>query len=464
MDDGQLTRGFTGRHRSPLMRRLAAMAAPIAADAGAVIDDEQMLDVARAVWVAFSHDDAVGGLTKAEIAGRIGGACPAAALEGRLGVFERLGLLRPILDKKHQQRYVLAPAGLAGMPIVDRFSKRGGVEELLALLDRTAGALERHEADAPAVGAALESCRAAMFAVFANELTRLVANAPLSELLSERRFHDDSGFIRRVADLQRLVTDQFPQLDPGAYTLLLEAQRYVSTVEDMLARVLDEGGDVSNFSLLDAEEYLDAARTATVEDFAAVAADLVFDPALPWVDAGAVIDAVGSYRPRRATRTRPPEPPAASDEDRSTRGREAARSNNRAAGRELAEGRADEPVHLEERHRAVGDVSRRQGIEGRLRLRGGHEIALQRRDLLGAGGGAARVQKQRDVAGAAAGLYGRSGERLEIGLQAWCTDRGRDQVDDWRARRGARGGRIAGCRNQQARLHILEVEANSGVV
>ena len=314
MDDDQLNLGFTGRHRSPLMRRLAAMAAPIAADAGAIIDDEQMLDVARAVCDAFSHDDAVGGLTKAEIAGRIGNACSASALEARLGVFERLGLLRPILDKKHQQRYVLAPAGLVGVLIVDRFSKRGGVEELLALLDRTASALARHEADAPAVGAALESCRA-MFAVFANELTRLVANAPLSELLSERRFHDDSGFISRVADLQRLVTDQFPQLDPAAYRLLLEAQRYVSAIEDLLARVLDEGGDVSNFSLLDAEEYLDAARTATVEELAAVAADLVFDPALPWVDAGSVIDAVESYRPRRTTRTRPPEPPAASDED-----------------------------------------------------------------------------------------------------------------------------------------------------
>jgi len=38
-------------------------------------------------------------------------------------------------------------------------------------------------------------------------------------------------------------------------------------------------------------------------------------PALPWVDAGAVIDAVEKYRPRRTVRTRPPEPPAPSAED-----------------------------------------------------------------------------------------------------------------------------------------------------
>lgn len=314
MDEDQLTLGFTGRRRSPLMRRLAAMAAPIAADSGAVIDDEKLLVVARAVCDAFSHDDAGGGLTKAEIVGRVDSVCPPEMLEARLGVFVRMELLRPILDKKHQQRYVLAPAGLVGVLIVDRFSARGGVEELLGLLDRTAKALERHEADAPAVSAALEGCRA-MFAVFANELSRLVATAPLSELLDERRFHDDSGFLTRVGELQRMVTDQFPALDPAAYKLLLEAQRYVGAVEDLLGRVLDEGGEARNFSLLDPEEYLDAARTATVQQLAEVAADIAFDPALPWVDAGAVIEAVEKYRPRRSIRTRPPEPPAAGDED-----------------------------------------------------------------------------------------------------------------------------------------------------
>jgi len=342
MDDDQLNLGFTGRHRSPLMRRLAAMAAPIAADAGAVIDDEEMLGVARAVCDAFSRDDAVGGLTKAEIAARIDGASPPDLLEARLGVFLRMELLRPILDKKHQQRYVLAPAGLVGVLIVDRFSSRGGVEELLALLDRTASALERHEADAPAVAAALESCRA-MFAVFANELSRLVATAPLNELLEERRFHDDSGFMSRVGDLQRLVTDQFPQLDPAAYKLLLEAQRYIGAVEDLLARVLDEGGDARNFSLLDPEEYLEAARTATVAQLAEVAADLVFDPAMPWVDAGAVVDAVERYRPRRAVRTRPPEPPAPTGEDPVERmqARNEATSRRRALRAESLLGGAD---------------------------------------------------------------------------------------------------------------------------
>lgn len=307
MADDQLNLSFSGRPRSQLIRRLTALAAPIAVDSGAVIDDEELLDVARAVCAAFSHDDAAGGLTKAEIAARLSGTCDAATLESRLGVFVRSEMLRPILDKKHQQRYVLAPAGLVGIVIFDRVSERGGVEELLGLLDRTKSALERHEADAPAVAAALESSRA-FCVVFANELGRLVVSATLPELLAERRVHDDRGLIDRVADLQRLVTDDFPELDPAAYKLLLEAQRYVDTVEDLLNRVLDEGGDTTNLQLLDPEEYLTAARNSTVEELATVAAGIAFDPAAPWVDAGDVLDAVGSYRPRRAVRTRPPEP------------------------------------------------------------------------------------------------------------------------------------------------------------
>ncbi len=312
--DDQLDLGLTGRDRSPLMRRLAAMVAAVATDAGSVIDDEAMLDVARAVCAAFAHDDAVGGLTKAEVAARVDGACTPAQLEQRLGVFVRMELLRPILDKKHQQRYVLAPSGLVGMLIVDRFAERGGVEELLGLLDRTKRALERHDADEPAVAAALESCRAT-FAVFANELMRLVSDAPLSDLLAERRFHDDEDYVAHVGELQTLVTDEFPALDPAAYKLLLEAQRYVDAVQSLLERVLDEGGETRNLKMLDPEEYLQAARTASADELAQVCAHLIFDAASPWVDTGDIIKTVESYQPRRASRTRPPEPSASPDAD-----------------------------------------------------------------------------------------------------------------------------------------------------
>jgi hypothetical protein len=123
--------------RERKMRRLAAVVAPVAADAGAVVDDPELLELARAVCSAFGAGDTGGGLTRAQIVERVGRDFAADAVDSRLHVFEKLGLLRPYLDKKHQQRYTLNPAGLVGQQVFDRIGERGGVDELITLLDRT---------------------------------------------------------------------------------------------------------------------------------------------------------------------------------------------------------------------------------------------------------------------------------------------------------------------------------------
>jgi hypothetical protein len=113
--------------------------------------------------------------------------------------------------------------------------------------------------------------------------------------------------ISPIAALNRLVTDEFPDLDRPAYRLVIEAQRYLSAVQDLVARVLEEGGEARDFGVL-AEDYLTAAITAPVAELAEVVARTVFDPGRPWVDAGAIVDVLQTYRPRRSVRTRPPEP------------------------------------------------------------------------------------------------------------------------------------------------------------
>jgi hypothetical protein len=293
------------------MRRIAAMVAPVAQDAGAVADDERLLEIGEAVCDAFANEDAAHGLTKSEIADRVGAACSAEELEARIGLFARLELLRPILDKKHQQRYVLNPAGVVGLLVFERFGERGGVDELLHLLDRTRRLIERGHATKATVLEGIERVRG-LFALFANEVNRLVAAAPLEELLEERRFHDRGDLIAQVAALNRLVTDEFPDLDRPAYRLVIEAQRYLSAVQDLVARVLDEGGEARDFGVLAPEDYLTAAITAPIAQLAEVVARTVFDPGRPWVDAGAIVDVLQTYRPRRSVRTRPPEPAGAS--------------------------------------------------------------------------------------------------------------------------------------------------------
>jgi len=293
------------------MRRIAAMVAPVAQDAGAVAEEERLLKIAEVVCDAFAHEDAAHGLTRTEIADRVDGACSSEELEARINLFVRLEMLRPILDKKHQQRYVLNPAGVVGLLVFERFGERGGVDELLHLLDRTRLQIERGQATRATVLDGIERVRG-LFALFANEVNRLVAAAPLEELLEERRFHDRGDLISQVAALNRLVTDEYPDLDAPAYRLVTEAQRYLSAVQDLVSRVLEEGGEARDFGVLAPEDYLTAAITAPIAALAQVFATAVFDPARPWVDAGAIVEVVETYRPRRSVRSRPPEPAGSS--------------------------------------------------------------------------------------------------------------------------------------------------------
>ncbi|MGQ0805941.1 MAG: hypothetical protein ACT4PI_19060 [Actinomycetota bacterium] len=294
-------------------RRLAAVMAPAANDAGAPIRDLELLEVARAVSAAFAQGDSVGGLTKAQIAERVDGTVDHALLERRLEVFERLGWLRPYLDKAHQQRYTLDPAGLVGQQVFDRICERGGVDELLALLDRTRALLDgrptrddlsdhlRHLRD--------------LLAVYADDLERLVATAPLPELIAERDDHDRATAFSSLADAAGSITERFPDLRPLATRTVEEASRYMRAVESLITRILDEGGRARDFSVLPADDYLTAAIDATVEQLAAAFDTVVFDPPSPWAGAAEILDAVERQGVRTRPGRRPSAPPRASGSD-----------------------------------------------------------------------------------------------------------------------------------------------------
>jgi hypothetical protein len=90
----------------------------------------------------FADADAGGGLPRSTILERARGPWSQQTLASRVELFTKLGLLQTVLDKKHQSRYVLNPAGLVGLLLIDRVAERGGVDELLSLLDRTRALVE----------------------------------------------------------------------------------------------------------------------------------------------------------------------------------------------------------------------------------------------------------------------------------------------------------------------------------
>ena len=61
---------------------------------------------------------------------------------------------------------------------------------------------------------------------------------------------------------------------------IVEAQRYIGARESFVSRLLDEGGASRDFSLLEPEHYVTAARTAARAALAEVFARTVFDPLL----------------------------------------------------------------------------------------------------------------------------------------------------------------------------------------
>lgn len=307
--DGQRDLFADSAERDAFTRRVAAFVAPVAADAGAVADDPLGLEIAKAVYGAFGDRAAGRGLTHAELVDACARACSEAEFESRFQVFVKLRMLETLRDKAHQVRYVLNPTSAAALMVFDRLAEAGGVQEIQTLLDRTFEGLRSGTATSEQVGSSLLSARRGL-AVCADYLARLVDHASFEELVVERRHHRSAKvLLARARDVVEQATTRFPQLVPDAEELVREAVRYSAAEQAFIDRLLDVAGTRRDFSMLDPEQYLTAALTAPKEALAAVFATTVFDPGEVQLDAGQLVTAVDTFRPRKPYR-RPPRPPA----------------------------------------------------------------------------------------------------------------------------------------------------------
>ena len=292
--------------RDAVIRRVQALVAPVAARSDAIVEDPGLVRVADAIYDAFAAPDARGGLSRARLAEACVALCGEQTFASRFDLFCRMGMLLPQFGKQYQQRYVFNLNSAAGIMVVQRLGERGGVDELITLLDRTRGDLKHGRASADQVRATLRSARR-MAAVAADYLLRLVSGSTIEAMIAERRHHEHPSLLSDVRDLCAQVSAEFPALEADAYLLVVEAQRYVGAREEFLGRLLDEGARARDFSLLDPEEYLTAARTASPGPLADALTGFVFDPPSPQVDPAALVTALDSYRPRQP-RVRPPRP------------------------------------------------------------------------------------------------------------------------------------------------------------
>lgn len=302
-----------------LLANIRACVASVVTDAGAVIDDPRALQMARDLSEVFADHQGIAGLTRAEALHRLmqRGPVDERLFESRFDLFVRMDLIRSYLPKKHQTRYVLDAAGLVGLLVFERLGTRGGVDEMLILLDTAGRLVSTGAADRRTVISHLRRCRQ-LLGVYAATLARMVENSTIRELVDEQRHHDPQRVEEQVHELNRLVTRHYPrdhEINDLAFALIEVELRYRNQVLAAVERVLDQGGASLDFSVLLPEQYLTAASTATFDELAQVGQHLVVDPPMPWVDPGALLEAIDEYRPRRYSRTRPPVPTGGGDDD-----------------------------------------------------------------------------------------------------------------------------------------------------
>lgn len=304
MEDDQLSLIGKRTRRSGEAQRLGAMAAPIAAHGGSVLDDAEQLRCAEAVIAAFGQGEIEKGLTRAQIIER------ALAIEGieretlerRLDVFIELAMLLPYRDKAHQSRYVINTDAVAGQLFFRKGLSAGGIEELLQLLGATADAIESGREDPNRLAAALTEQRGYV-EMWTAAVNRLTDTATLRELLSERAHHDGERMLGQVGRLVEVVVKHHPELRVIATALSTSAHAYLAATDRLLGRIIDEGAATRNFALLDPAAYAQLAATGTVEQLASVFANVVWDPPRPEVSPADIIEALRTYRPRpRLTR------------------------------------------------------------------------------------------------------------------------------------------------------------------
>ncbi|HZT64810.1 MAG TPA: hypothetical protein VFA11_03390 [Acidimicrobiales bacterium] len=300
---------FVGkRHRrGGAARRLGAMAAPVAAHGGAVVDDPSLLRYAELVIGAFGQGDIEHGLSRAQIVERASrtGEVDLAELNRRIDTFVDLAMLLPYRDKAHQQRYVVSTDGVAGSLFFRKGLSEGGIEELLQLLGATADAIEAGRHDTGKVAEALVEQRGYV-EMWTAAVNRLTDTSTLGELLAERAHHDGDRMLSQVERVVDTVSRHHPSLRTSAAALLTAAQSYLEATQRLLERIVDEGASTRDFSLLDPADYARLATTGTVEELAAVFDGVVWDPARPAISPTDVVAALRTYSPRRRHPRRPP--------------------------------------------------------------------------------------------------------------------------------------------------------------
>lgn len=298
-------------------------------DAGSVITDPVMVEIADTLFAAFA-EAGVEGLTFEEARH----ACrkyPEKVFAQRFSVLKDLGAVQPMFPRPNARQFRASFTTYVSLLFLRRMMARGGQSELhqlLAMEQLNLNSDSATEADGRAAAARLTH----VFRLIASELSSLVVADDEERLREKAVLLWDANTLKAQADeVHRVILNKWAVLTRPCAELRSAIRAYGDATQSACARLQSSAGTTRALGMLPPRAWTSFVKHATVEQLSGVLTSFVFDAPAPWIEAGQMRDALDQLArptteraaPPRSSTTEPVSPESV--EDRSMRDREALR-------------------------------------------------------------------------------------------------------------------------------------------
>jgi len=282
------------------------MFAVLGSSAQSVITDPVLVDLAEALFAAFSAAGSEG-LTMEQMRHACRG-FPDGVFAARVRVLRELGAIQKAFDRPRQDVYRASFTSYVSLIFVRRMLSRGGQLELHRMLT-----LERLNVDDPAAteddarDAAARLTKA--FRLIVTELFMLTSGGTIDALREKAPLlWNADALIGEAGAVHDVLLSRWPDLTRPSTELRAAIASYRDVSTAAAGRLTQAVGATRALDLLPPEAWRTFTRRSSVGALAAPLADLIFDAPRAWLSAGDLSEAVAQAERPAAQRLRPPRP------------------------------------------------------------------------------------------------------------------------------------------------------------
>jgi len=293
-------------HDNAIVAVYRQMFAVLGSSAQSVIADPDLIDLAEALFAAFSAAGS-DGLTMEQMRHACRG-FPEPVFQARVRVLRELGAVQKAFDRPHQDVYRASFTSYVSLLFIRRMLTRGGQLELHRMLS-----LERLNLDDPA--ATEDDARTAAarltkaFRLIVTELFMLTSGGTI-DVLREKAplLWNADALISEATGLHDTLLSRWPDLTRPSTELRAAIASYRDVSTAAAGRLTQAVGATRALDLLPPEVWRTFTRRSSVGALAAPLAGLIFDAPRAWLSAGDLIEAVAQAERPATQRIRPPRP------------------------------------------------------------------------------------------------------------------------------------------------------------